>query len=254
MTPREEKSSDSARSRGVEPEKVAKPRRSGLWREIVIGLAAVLAIAAALEFSKRSRSKDEMPAVERIVAVLPAGATAAPEWRTRPWTEFRGSGQPISKRGRAIRVGALITELEAFALSDDSTAAKIAAQVSALLDEYPAGGAVGHVYRVLADSQTYRDRTKRMEAARAAETLAGPTDVRLGAWLEAGRIAAARNDTAFFSRPDTWSSLWVARTAAAEDANTRASVTVLSAYIAEPPRDSRRIAIALDALLRALAN
>jgi hypothetical protein len=122
------------------------------------------------------------------------------------------------------------------------------------LAELPNEGGVGEAYRALAHERSFADSAKRAEAGRGAETLAGPTKIRLGTWLEAGRIAAARNDTSFFSRPDTWSTLWIARGAAGDDANTRASVTVLSAYIAEPQRDARRIAVALDALLRALAN
>ena len=214
---------------------------------------AVLVIAAALKLSKANRTTDELPAVDRVVATLPAAAITSTEWRQRPWAEFQAD-HPISSRGRAVRVGALIIELEALAMSGDSTAGRLAGQVSKLLDEIPNGNAVGNAYRALADAEALADTAKRAAAARAAETLAGPTNVRLGAWLEAGRIAAAHNDTAFFSRPDTWSTLWVARGAAGDDANTRASVTVLSAYIAEPRRDSRRIGVALDALLRALAN
>jgi hypothetical protein len=151
-------------------------------------------------------------------------------------------------------VGALLVELEVLAANGDSAAAKVAAQVGELFGDYPNGSATVAAYRALADVEAVADSTKRADAARAAETLAGVTEVRLGAWLEAARIAAVRNNTAFFSRPDTWSTLWIARGVAGEDANTRASVTVLSAYIAEPQRDARRISVALDALLRALAN
>jgi hypothetical protein len=230
----------------------ARPRPTSVWREILIAIVAVLVIAVALKLSKVSRTTDELPPIDQVVATLPAAATST-EWRQRPWAEFQAD-HPLSSRGRAVRVGALIIELEAVAMSGDSTAGRLAGQVSKLLDAIPNGNAVGNAYRALADAEALADSAKRAEAARAAETLAGSTNVRLGAWLEAGRIAAAHNDTAFFSRPDTWTTLWVARGAAGEDANTRASVTVLSAYIAEPRRDSRRIAVALDALLRALAN
>jgi hypothetical protein len=164
------------------------------------------------------------------------------------------SKQPLSTRGRAVRVGALIIELEALAKSGDSTAAHVADQVSTLLDEIPNGGVAGAAYRALANFGAVHDSLKRAQAALAAESLAGVSDVRLGAWLEAGRIAAARNDTLFFSRTDTWLTLWNARMAAGDEANTRAAVSVLSGFIATPPRDSRRILVALDAVLRALAN
>jgi hypothetical protein len=212
-------------------------------------------IAAAYVLLTKSRASDELPSVDRIAAALPADASDSPEWREHPWTEFPVSDQPLSRRGRAVRMGALIVELEALAAGGDSTAARVAGQVSKLADEDSSARTVGSAYRALADVEAVADRAKRAEAARVAELIAGSTDdVRLGAWLEAARIAAARSDTAFFSAHDTWLALWFARGAAGEDANTRASVSVLSAFVAEPRRDSRRIFVALDALLRALAN
>ena len=229
-------------------------RQPGLWREIAIAIVAIAAIALALQYSKRSRTPEEPPTINSIVASLPAEANESREWRERPWPQFTSANQSVSRRGRAVRVGALLVELEVLAANGDSAAAKVAAQVGELFGDYPNGSATVAAYRALADVEAVADSAKRADAARAAETLAGVTEVRLGAWLEAARIAAVRNDTAFFSRPDTWSTLWIARGVAGEDANTRASVTVLSAYIAEPQRDARRLSVALDALLRALAN
>jgi len=217
-------------------------------------MVAIAAIALALQYSKRSRTPDDPPPIERIIATVSSGASESRDWRERPWPQIASANQPLSRRGRAVRVGALIVELEALAANGDSAAAKVAAQVGELLGDYPNGVTTVAAYRALADVEAVGDSAKRADAARGAETLAGITEVRLGAWLEAARIAAVRNDTSFFSRPDTWSTLWIARGVAGEDANTRASVTVLSAYIAEPQRDSRRISVALDALLRALAN
>jgi hypothetical protein len=232
----------------------ARPRQPSLAIQLLIAVSAVAVIAGAYTFSTRSVGEEELTAVDRIASAIPARATATREWRDRPWSELPTPRQTLSARGRAVRVGALIIELEALATSGDSTAARVAEQVSTLLDSIPNGTVVASAYRALADIAAVDDSVKRVEAARAAELLAGPTNVRLGAWLEAARIAVAHKNTSFFSRTDTWLTLWSARTAAGEDPNTRASVSVLSAFIAEAPRDSRRISIGLDALLRALAN
>jgi hypothetical protein len=232
----------------------ARRRQPGLGGQLLIAVAAVVVIAAAYLFATRSRGEEELTAVDRIASALPADAATSREWRLRPWPQFPVPSHPLSSRGRAVRVGALIIELEALAKSGDSTAARVAGQVSTLLEEMPNGAVAGAAYHALAGAEAVVDTLKRAEAARAVEALAGAPDVRLGAWLEAGRIAAARNDTAFFSRSDTWLTLWNARLAVGDDANSRASVSVLSSYIATPPRDSRRILIALDAVLRALAN
>jgi hypothetical protein len=234
----------------------ARARRHlpSLWLQILIALVAVVVIAGAYILSTRSGGVEELTAIDRLAKSIPVEATESREWRERPWPKYPSPTPPVSSRGRAVRIGALIIELEALATSGDSAAAPVATQVSALLDEFPNGSVVGDAYRALANVDAVRDTLSRAEASRMAEVLAGPTNVRLGAWLQAGRIAAARNDTAFFSRSDTWVTLWFARMAAGEDANTRASVSVLSGYIAQPPRDSRRILVALDALLRALAG
>ena len=232
-----------------------RPQRARVRREIWIAIAAVLVIAAALQLSKRGRAANELPSVDRMVASLPSNVTSSTDdWRTRPWREFRGSGQPITRRGRAVRVGALIVELEALASRGDSAAPGDASQIAALVDEYPGGSSAGDAFRALADTQAVRDVARRREAARAAETLVRANELRLGAWLEAGRIAAGRGDTAFFSGPDTQAALNAARAAAGDDAEARASITELSTLMAAPRRDLGRISVALDTLLRALAN
>jgi hypothetical protein len=230
-----------------------RPRWIG--REIVIAIAAVLVIAAALQVSKRARDRNELPRVDRLVALIPAtAASPATDWRIHPWREFRGAGQPLTPRGRAMRVGALIADLEALATRGDSSATAIASQVAVLLDEYPGGSSVGDAYRSLADTQSVRAPARRTEAAAAAETLVGRTDLRLGAWLEAARIAAATGDTAFFSRSDTTAAVRAALFAAGNDSGLRRSVTALSTALNTSPRDLRRISTALDTVLGEFAN
>jgi len=44
--------------------------------------------------------------IERIIATLPSGASESRDWRERPWPQIAGANQPLSRRGRAVRVGA----------------------------------------------------------------------------------------------------------------------------------------------------
>ncbi len=238
------------------PAKVAplRPWRSWLGRDLLIAAAAVLMIAVALPLAKRNRTVDTLPPVDRIATLLPGGDVAPDTWRARPWREFRGSGSPVSPRGRAVRIGAMIIELEVLAGRGDSAASGVASQIGALLNEYPGGSSAGDSYRALATARTISDPAVRAEVARIAETLVGAPALQLGAWLEAGRLAAARRDSAFFAPAATATALRVARSAAGDDTDARTAVTTLSAALAEPRRDWGRVSSALDAVLAALAN
>ena len=108
----------------------------------------VLVIALAVPLVRGVRKPAGLPPVETIALAL-EHSSAAPNTSSRPWREFRGAGQPVSRRGRAVRLGALLTDLELFAAMGDTAAASIAAQIAAVVDEYPGGTAVGDSYRAM---------------------------------------------------------------------------------------------------------
>jgi len=227
----------------------AEPR---LRRELLLAIAAVLIIAIALPLARGVRAPAALPPVQNLAFEL-EGSTSPGSLVTHPWRQLRGAAQPMSARARAVRLGALLTDLEVAATAHDTAAVIIAAQVAAILADYPGGGAVADSYRAFAQSQALGDVSARNRAAHLVEVLAGEGELRLGGWLEAARIAAARQDSAFFDRPTTRVAIRAATSIARTESGAALDVALLSAAVAQP-RDWIKLARAIDAALTALAD
>ena len=222
-------------------------------REVWLAAAAVLVIAVAVPVVNGIRKPASLPPVGTIAFALERGNSASIT-TLRPWREFRGADQPLSSRGRAVRLGALLTDLELFAATGDTAAASIAAQIAIAVDEYPGGTAVGDSYRSMIRSGSVHDAPTRARGTQVAEALVGERALRLGGWLEAARIAATRRDSAFFERPTTATALSVATEVASSVSGAPLDVALLSATVTSPRRDWGQLSRALDAALAALAN
>ena len=237
--------------RNVQPTKPALRVEPRLRRELLLAIAAVLIIAIVLPLTRVGRTPANLPPVQTIALGLESSSPGMTV--SHPWREFRGAAEPISARARAVRVGALLADLELATTGHDTAATVIAAQAAALLSAYPGGGIVADRYRVLAQSPALGDVAARNRAANLAEVLAGEREVRLGGWLEAARVAAAGHDSAFFDRPTTATAIRVATSVARTESGASLDVTVLSAALAQP-RDWIKLARAVDAALVALAD
>lgn len=119
-----------------------------------------------------------------------------------PWAVTRGGEAPMSERGRAVRLGARLVDLEvAFAAGDSVARSAVASSIAVLATTNPPlTGAPVDLYRQIADgdAEAVRDRGARREGWDAMSELAGKEAMQLGAWLEAARVAAARRDEQFF--------------------------------------------------------
>jgi hypothetical protein len=107
----------------------------------------------------------------------------------------------MTPRARAVRIGARLVELELALRGGDPAAARTAAQVAILLGELPGSGPVVSIFRDIQGraGAPWAELEPQVEHGReAAAAMAGEDDVRLGAWLQAARIAAGRQDAAFF--------------------------------------------------------
>jgi hypothetical protein len=168
------------------------------WGAIAAVVAAVA--LAPLAWNRMQPAGLQAPGVlaERLATsgtALPAG------WDPSPWGSTRSASDPMTPRARAIRIGARLVELELALRGQDPAAARIAAQVAILLGELPGSGLAAATFRPLQEraGAPWTELEPLMEeASDAAADMAGEEDVRLGAWLQAGRIAAAREDAAFF--------------------------------------------------------
>lgn len=229
-----------------------RPRFYG--RRLWFAAAAVLVFAVSVPLVRSARAVQTLPDVGALVQTLEQGAINPPQWQNRPWREFRGAGQPLSQHGRAIRIGALLADLELLTRARDTSVALIASQLAGLLDEYPGGSAAGDSYRAIANRGPVVDSSERATARRGAESLAGIKDVRLGAWLEMARLAAARRDSAFFDSPTARTAIRLAISSGDADPVIRAAAVRLSAALETSQRSWAAIVNAVDGALASLAN
>lgn len=240
-----------------EPPSVRQPGRWGRRPARWMALAAVLALAVlGPVLWTRSRGGAEGPGAP---AALLASRDALPAgWGDeRPWESSLGAGDPLSPGARAARVGALHTDLAVAAGAGDAAAtSRLANEIAALLDAEPGGGPAATAYRQLAaragePASALRDPLD--DAGDAAASLVDGERMTLAAWTEAARIAAARQDAAFFRASATRDAL--AR--AAEDSGLSADARQAAARVSGPNVAAAgwpSITRDLDTLLRAIAS
>ncbi|HET7585059.1 MAG TPA: hypothetical protein VFK13_09130 [Gemmatimonadaceae bacterium] len=149
-----------------------------------------------------------------------------PQALTISWPPPRAGASHPSERATAVRIGARIVDLDIMAWARNAiaapsyygdTAAMIAvvhesafiaafgAELSAMLDSLPRGDVAAVYYRRVQDEAhrlaTVDDAELRM--GRLTASVVRPEYLSLGSWLEAGRVAALRGDSAFFMTPES---------------------------------------------------
>jgi hypothetical protein len=119
------------------------------------------------------------------------------------WTTRGGSAAPSARsEALAVRIGACITDLGLAARTGDAAAREIVASIIRTLSDVDGStNAIAKYRRVEADlragARPGEDQLR--DAARSAALAAGPSATRAGAWVQAARVAAARQDRAFFA-------------------------------------------------------
>lgn len=191
-------------TRSTAPSKLTgrAPRRVPRWSWMAIA-AALAGIAVAPWLWTRARSFDRGDPLQFVSLVAPPGRALPPQWYGTPWPGTRGAGEPLTGTARAGRLGVRLVDLELAVRSRDATVAQATAEIINLVESLPAASPVAAVYREIgqraaagADPQELESLLARGRVAVA--ELAGPDLVRLGAWAEAGRIAAAQRNPGFF--------------------------------------------------------
>jgi hypothetical protein len=240
---------------------VAEARRrrapAGRWLAVAAVLAGVALTGRAL--TTRGSVGDEpvllAGRLEHGAQGLPAGWT-----ERRPWTSARGEGaggasSPGERSASSARAGAMLVDLSVAVQARDAAATRVlAAQIAARFD--PQGGRSGAL-RDIAEGAGKSPEQLHPLIGEATERIAGRLDadaLRLGAWTEAARLAAARRDARFFRDPATRRTLDDAGRLTQADPPAHGAlqkVRLLSA--GDPPRWDA-LAPALDALARELAT
>ena len=236
-----------------------EPRRRQLPTIRWIAIAAVLAgiaLAPWLWTRLRPSAPDEPGRFVALLAARSAGLPAGLE--DSPWGSVRGADEPLTADARAVRLGARLVDLELAVQRGDTVAARVAADVSALLEGIPAAGPVSAMYRDIGQRAGAAPRDLEpllAEAGSAAAKLAGPDLVRLGAWVEAARIAAAAHDAGFFGARQSRATLADAGTLAGLTEPARAALGRVQATVAaEHAPDWSALGRDLTELLRMLGG
>lgn len=248
-----------------------RPRGSGRMapRPLVRWLALAAAVAAvALTPVLWSRLRAPEPAdPARLVAILnePDAGLPAGWINSRPWGTTRGLGDPLTLEARSVRLGALLVDLElAVRAREAEGTSRLAGEVVGLLqggrdgEGVRASGLVTAVYDDIASraGETPETLDEPLAEGRAAVmALTEAEHVRLGAWVEAARIAAVRRDAEFFRSRDTRAALDHAAELLAANEPAQAAVERIRAAVrAEGAPEWRALAGHLDEVLRAAGS
>jgi hypothetical protein len=178
------------------------------WPWLMLAAALILAVGTSRLWRRPSDAALGSPAQLAVLleSGRPAGVPNRVSLAPPAWSTSRGPGGSVTDaRALAIRLGARLTDLEVAVRARDTAASSAAADVVRLLGGLRAPSAplaalymdVGRRAGGDPDSLAQQLANVWSETAR----LAGDDDVRLGAWLEAARFAAARHDARFFAAP-----------------------------------------------------
>ena len=205
-------------------------------RWFIPAMAAAAAAAAIAGVALRPSAYE--PAMYASAVPLLSHSSAEPMWSVT-----RGGVDGVSDRARSIRIGALLTDLQVDAIHGDP--AKTHASALATLIE----GRLGNGARAAALREFVNSSSTTLTADQAkslGQQAVGATDrslMRVGAYLEAARIASASGDVGFFDR----SSMTVLSSLGADAQR-------VSSLIEATPRDAIAIHAAVETLLRQLAQ
>jgi len=245
---------------GVVPLAARRRRRAPFlgW----VALAAVLvgvALITGRALRPRASIADEPV---RLAARLEHGAQGLPTGWTerRPWGSARGDDSggtpsPGERWATAVRAGAMLVDLSVAVEARDAAATRVlAVQLAARFD--PQGGR-GGALRGIADGAGESPERLRPLIGEATERIArrlDPDALRLGAWTEAARLAAARQDAGFFRDPATPRMLDRAGRLSAGDPVALAALQQVRLLLAADSLRWEALAPAIDALARELAT
>jgi len=259
------KPADTAVPEGVIPldaRRASRDREAGRRRAPALrwlALAAVLACVALAVGVLRSRSSVGGDPV-RLAMRLEQGAEGLPTGWERPGRSDRGDDpggtlSPGERSARAAQAGAMLVDLSVAVEARDSVETRLLArQIASRFD--PPGGRNGAL-REITDGAGARPEGLRPLVIDATERIAKRLDgdaLRLGAWVEAARLAANRQDAAFFRDGETREMLDRAERLRAADPPAYAAAQRVRPLLSADPPPWTALVPALDLLAGELGN
>jgi hypothetical protein len=254
-----QEAADTAMAEGVIPLDTRRPPRPGPRVLRWLALAAVLAGIALVTgrvLRPRSSIGDEpvrlAARLEHGAEGLPAGWTDDPPWTPARGDDLGGVLTPEERFARAAQAGAMLLDLSVAVEAHDAAAThRLATQIGRF---DPRGGRSGGALRKIIDGAGGSPERLQPLVGEATERIAkrlDPDALRLGAWTEAARLAAAYQDTAFFRGGEAREML---NQAAAADPPARAAVQQVRPLLREEPLQWDALGAALYNLANELAS
>jgi hypothetical protein len=191
-------------------EVLVHPRARSTGRERRWAVAGALAAALALTVLYGSPWADHLrpePGPRRFAAAL--AVRPDPAWAAdHGWSQVRGGAPVPAEAAGAFRLGALLVDFETYrSLGEPSSAAVFLPEASRLVADFEVvGPTLQSLLEELAAGLEAADASALAEGARAAELVVSAVPdavmpfLRLGAWCEAGRLAAGGGDRRYFER------------------------------------------------------
>jgi hypothetical protein len=232
----------------------ARPRGTPRWMLATLSVAALLLVTVGMLLLRRPVTTPALGAAESIVASARTEAGRDLALPARPWHVLRGNGDIVSSRGRGVRIGAMIADLELTTAAGNADVA-IALRIAALLDSVPGGFIGGRVYADLAmrDASSL-SRAALRAASGTAELVVNRRELRVGVWLETARVAMGRQDSTFLASTTTRSAITDLQYLTRTSADDRTTVARLSAALETRPMNLAAVGESATELLRALGS
>lgn len=257
---RELEAEDEAEAAGpaVLPLRPAVPVRRGVDRRL-LALAAVLAGVALLPLAWRASRAGPVQEPSQAVAMMQDPAGRLPDgWVDRPaWSGTRsGSGDSQSEAVRSVRFGARMVDLEVAIRSGDAgTTAVLATRVAEELRSASASGIFAADFDALTRQAGAPPAELLPLLERGSENAALAVEAdwfALGAWTEAARLAAHREDAVFFREGRSRRTLARAAKLVGDDEAARSAVAEIRAALASDTPAWPELKAALNRLMYAV--
>jgi hypothetical protein len=220
------------------------------WLEVAAAVAVIIVISPALI---GRLSQTGVPDRAALIPSLTITDSLAINLVAQPiWAPTLGDGEgELASTARAVRLGSMIASYEILRERAGPAAGAAAVEVARMLETYPGGVDAGYAYRSLATRVPADSEVD--AAARLAERLAGARPVRLGAWLQGARFAAAGSNAAWFAE-NTGRAIWRSALIIDDRADTEMAAKQFEHLMKERPHDFTAIGTSVEELLRLLGT
>lgn len=224
-----------------------------------VAVAAVLAGVMLVPFALRTVRGGAVTAPSQAVAMLENPAAGVPKGYedNHPWDRTRGGGGPGTEERLAVRLGAYMVDLELAVRARDAEQTRLlVGRINARAQDVNTGGLITNALQPVLRQAGGEPSAVLPELENASETatiLLDPDWLALGAWAEAARFAAVRQDAEYFRNARTRRTLDRAEALVGDHEGARDAVAgIRAAFEADPPNWTA-LKTAVDALLRAVA-